>query len=67
MPMKDITLIAVSLGLINELLQTQKSHNVSLANKYMDILQYEGCKLRLIDGVVSLIDYNPTYNMISNL
>ena len=67
MPMKDITLIAVSLGLINELLQTQKAHNVSLANKYMDILQHEGCKLRLIDGVVSLIDYNPTYNMISNL
>lgn len=67
MKIKDVTLIAVSLGIINELLQTGEPKNVSLASKYMDILQNEGVELRLIDGVVSLIGYNPTYNMLSTL
>lgn len=67
MKIKDITLIAVSLGMINELLQTGEAKNISLASKYMDILQNEGVKLRLIDGVVSLIGYNPTYHMLSSL
>lgn len=67
MSSNDINLIAISLGLINELLETNEDKYVSLARKYMNELQDKGCKLRLIDGYIRLIDYNPYYHRLSKL
>ena len=63
----EIQCIAITLGLVNELFETKVSKNVSIAQKYMNILQDNGCKLRLIDGYIRLIDYNPKFMVLSKL
>lgn len=63
----EIQFIALNLGIINELLESKNSHNIAIAQKYMNILQDNGCKLRLIDGYIRLIDYNPKFLMLSKL
>lgn len=55
----EIRYICISLGIINELLRTDISTNVHIAIKYIDELQKHGCKIRLIDGTVTLIDFQP--------
>lgn len=55
----EIRFISISLGIINELLRTNTTNNVHIAIKYIDELQRHGCKIRLIDGNVSLVDYQP--------
>ena len=63
----EIQFIAVNLGIINEILESKSSHNIAIAQKYMNILQDNGCKLRLIDGHIRLIDYNPKFLVLSKL
>ena len=41
----EIQFIAVNLGIINEILESKNSHNIAIAQKYMNILQDNGCKL----------------------
>ena len=64
---REIQFIATNLGMINELLETQESRNVAIAQKYLNILQDSGCKLRLIDGYIRLVDYNPYFVSSSKL
>lgn len=64
---REIQLIAFNLGMINELLETKESRNVAIAQKYLNILQDSGCKLRLIDGYIRLVDYNPYFFSSSKL
>jgi hypothetical protein len=58
----DITFIRIILSLIDELYVSRIPGNLTLANKYIDLLQQYGYKLRLIDGHVVLIDYQ-THNI----
>ena len=64
---REIQLIAFNLGMINELLETKESRNIAIAQKYLNILQDNGCKLRLIDGYIRLVDYNPYFVSSSKL
>jgi hypothetical protein len=63
----DLQFIAISLGLINELLKSNNTLNNKIAIKYMDEMQKYGCKLRIIDGNVEIIDYTPKDILYSKL
>lgn len=63
----NLQFIAISLGLINELLSTNNKENCQIAIKYMNEMQKYGCKLRIIDGKIQIIDYKPSNIVYSNL
>lgn len=55
----NLMLIAINLGIINDLIQTKIETNHRIAIKYMNELQKYGCKLRVIQGNVQLVEYTP--------
>ena len=57
---REIEYIAITLGMINDILRSCDDHEQKMiATRYMNKLQDYGCKLRLVEGNVVLIDYNP--------
>ena len=64
---KELQFIATTLSIINDLIETKDTNNIHIAHKYMNMLQDDGCKLRIIDGYIRLVDYNPHFRMRSKL
>lgn len=62
----DLRYISIILGMINELLRNNYTEPdvTTIILKYMNELQKEGCKLRMTDGYIRLIDYHPPKNNI---
>lgn len=55
----NLHFISMVLGMVNELFQTKNDENIAIARKYLNMLQDNGCKIRLIDGSIVLVDYQP--------
>ena len=55
----NLHFISMILGMVNELFQTKNDESIAIARKYLNMLQDNGCKIRLIDGSIVLVDYKP--------
>ena len=57
---RELEYIALTLGMINDILRNCDDHKHKIiATRYMNKLQDYGCRLRLVEGNIVLIDYNP--------
>lgn len=57
---KELFYISIILEEINNLIKNNTAKDRNKAYKYMNYLQDSGCKLRKIQGIITLVDYNHT-------
>ena len=55
---KELFYISIILETINNLIDSDKIDDRNKAYKYMNYLQDSGCKLRKVQGIITLVDYN---------
>jgi hypothetical protein len=55
---KELFYISIILEMINDIIDSNSIENKNKAYKYMNYLQDSGCKLRKVQGIITLVDYN---------